>query len=252
MKVVAVIPVFGRGPLVKLTIQRLLQKNGCSDVVCVGHDKVDQKICVDAGAVWVNQSNIPLGRKWNAGFLKAKELNADACLFVGSSDWVSDNWIPVMMPYLDQYAMVGKAGCYLVDYSMKHGCRLCYWPGYKTGMDKSVRSNERKNEPIGIGRLLSARFLDAFDWKPFDDGQHNSLDWTMYMKARNISEGVGMIDNDTICSMAWSCDRWENKHNFTSHWIGKLPSEKIINYTSFLNGYFPESIQLISSFNYDK
>lgn len=250
MKVVAVIPVFGRGPLVKLTIQRLLQKNGCSDVVCVGHDKVDQKICVDAGAVWVNQSNIPLGRKWNAGFLKAKELNADACLFVGSSDWVSDNWIQTLTPYLNQNGMVGSAGCLFGDFRQQ-GIRMVYWPGYAKGMKNVKRSESRANEPIGIGRILSSELLNKLNWKPFDDKQDNSLDWSMYVKTLECGFSIKNVDTALIATKIYalsiSTDQWVNKHKFDSHWNNELPSHKYSNPVIFLNDSFPEYKELKKS-----
>lgn len=42
MKVVAVIPIKGRLPLLRFTIQRLLNKNGLTEVICVG-SKDEQK-----------------------------------------------------------------------------------------------------------------------------------------------------------------------------------------------------------------
>ena len=91
-RVVAVIPVFGRHPLLKHTIERLLKRNGCSDVICVGEEE-DRDVCKVAGAKFYYKDNKYLGEKWNHAFKKAKELKPDAVLFVGSSDWLSDNWL---------------------------------------------------------------------------------------------------------------------------------------------------------------
>src|SRR5688572_11164270 len=114
MKIIAVIPVYGRLPLLVKTIQRLLNKNGVSKVICVGNNIDDKRVCVDAGAEWVTHMNRPLGDKWNRGFYEARQYNPDACLFVGSSDWVSDNWLPEMIPYLKDYDLIGTAGCHFL------------------------------------------------------------------------------------------------------------------------------------------
>ena len=91
-EIVAVMAVRGRLPLLKYTVQRLLQKNGCMAVVCVGDSDDEQRVCQEAGAHFVFHDNEPLGAKWNAGFIYAQKLNPKGCLFVGSSDWLSDNW----------------------------------------------------------------------------------------------------------------------------------------------------------------
>jgi glycosyltransferase involved in cell wall biosynthesis len=239
MKVIAVIPVFGRNPLVKITIERLLKVNGCAQVVCVGSGRKDKETCEAAGAVWVEHPNTPLGRKWNIGFFKARELGADAVLFVGSSDWVSENWIQKSLPHLNDYGMTGSAGCHFIDFRMDD-TRLVYWAGYKHGTPKSKRAAERFGEPIGIGRMLSAECLDAIGWKPFDNSQERSLDWTMYQKVVNAGLKVKLIDDDTMHALSISCEKWPNKHRFEDHWTNKLPSMKIITFDDWMNHQFPE------------
>src|SRR5688572_33434172 len=94
-KVVAVIPVHGRVPLLPYTIKRLIQKNDCK-VICVGDGLHEKQVCEQSGAVWVPFKNSPLGAKWNAGFVAAKRFNPDAVLYVGSSDWVCNDWIKLL------------------------------------------------------------------------------------------------------------------------------------------------------------
>lgn len=241
MKIVAVMPVFGRHPLVKHTITRLLTKNGCTHVICAGEIK-DREVCEKAGAIFIQHDNYPLGKKWNACFLHAKRIQADVVVFVGSSDWLCDNWIPTMLPYLEKYDMAGKAGCYLFDIAetymtgltLTKTYRLVYWPGYKDGSETKQSTNDRKNESIGIGRLIRKEGLDSINWKPFDDTQDNSLDWTMYNKLPNNV----LVEDDSIFSMAISCNKWPNKHTFSAHWDNKYPSKRIDD-LSFLKN-FPE------------
>jgi len=253
-RVIAAIPVHGRHELVKLTISRLLNRNGCHAVVCAG-DAKDRKVCEDAGAVYIEVSNEYLGAKWNAAFMKARRLQAEAVLFMGSSDWVSDNWIPTLLPHLDRYDMVGKAGCYFLDikgpeyrsYSnIPKLCpveyRLVYWPGYKYGAyreEEDVRN--RDNESIGIGRLLSAKGLEKVGWKPFHDHLNNSLDRNMFKRIRNNK----IIFDVSIKALSISTDKWSNKHKFSDHWEGRCPSKRITNVHNYCKEWFPEYNKII-------
>lgn len=215
-KVIAVIPVLGRGPLVKLTIQRLLHKNGCDKVICVGHDPKDREICLDSGAIWVEHKNKPLGAKWNAGFVKAKQFSPDACLYMGSSDWCSDNWLQLMRPYLVRHGMIGVPGMHLLD--VGETLRACKWDGY---------TGSRADESIGIGRLLSRELLDKMHWLPFNSAIDNSLDRSMKDNARILGYQDYMVRDDRLIALSISTNQWNNKHVFNHHWQNFLPSKRM-------------------------
>jgi len=227
VKIVAVMPVHGRLPLLQQTIRRLYDKNGVYKVICVGSD-VEKRLCEKEGAEFILHENKPLGKKWNAGFQAAKKYNPDGCLFVGSSDWVSDNWISYCSSYLSEYDMIGKPDFYLLDYG--NTIRCCHWAGYT--------DTRRANEPIGIGRILSARILDKMSWCPMQDKLDSSLDWSMFQKVLSMNGKVKMITNDEIKSLSLSTNKWENKHKFEDHYRGKLPSKRIEN--KVLIEIFPE------------
>lgn len=229
--IIAIIPVKGRLPLLRHTITRLINKNKVK-VICVG-DEYEKEFCEKLGAEYVVHENKPLGKKWNAGFMAAKKHKPDACLFVGSSDWISDNWVDVSVQYLKDYDMIGKPDFYLLDYGTQ--LRLCHWAGYT-----DIR---RRGEPIGIGRLLSARVLEYMNWKPLDDKLDSSLDYSMWQKVLNTGGRVKLITGDEIKSLSLSTNSWINKHKFEEHWSGKLHSEKM-KHDEFLKQYFPESYLL--------
>jgi hypothetical protein len=203
-------------------------------VICIGDGLKEKAICLEAGSEWVSHQNKPLGAKWNKGFLAAKEYNPDAVLYVGSSDWLSDNWITTMKPYLDSHEMVGVPGMHLLDIGTK--LRLCNWHGYQ---------GERKNETIGIGRMLSKKLLDKIGWKPFDDTKDNSMDRCMKDKAKVVGVDDYFVIDDTIKALSLSTNKWINKHVFTHHWANIMPSEKINDLDSeqFLVRYFPEAFE---------
>lgn len=237
-KVVAVIPVHGRLPLLKHTIQRLLKKNDVDQVVCVGDSHEDRKLCESVGAHWVHFKNRPLGMKWNTGFEEAKQFNPDACLFVGSSDWVSDNWLQVMTLHLDKYDLIGTPGCYFLHVGNLN-MKLCHWPGY---------IGQRSGESIGMGRLISANVLENIRWNPFDSSLDRSLDHSMVQKITLVSGKSHLVNTSIAKSVSISTDRWLNKHRFHDHYSGKLPSQIIHNPEEWIEKNFPEA-NLI--FNYE-
>ena len=235
----AIIPVKGRIPLLIHTISRLFNKNGVDAVVCVGDDEIDRIACESAGAVWVQHDNCPLGAKWNAGFVRAAEIGTENFLFVGSSDWLSDNWLIEMLPYLDDYDMVGKPDFYMLDIDTEHRrFRACHWHGYT---DPS-----RMSEPIGIGRLIRREALERINFQPFDHKLDRSLDWSMYNNIRLSGGKVKSVTNKPhLKSLSLSCDRWGNKHDFEAHYSNILPSEKI-KLVGHLMNEFPESYQIFN------
>ena len=233
-RVVACIPVKGRAPLVEQTIKRLYWKNGVYRVICVGDDLHDRKVCEKAGAVWVQFNNKPLGAKWNAAFEEAKKYEPDACLYVGSSDWLSGNWIDFMRPHVDEHHLVGAPGMYLVDSSSK-GLRGVYWPGYNL---------EKRNESIGIGRMLSRELLDRMKWCPFEGTSDRSLDRSMTDKCARFGFKEFMLQNPQMMALSLSFpERWPNKHIFDMHWNGLLPSQKI-DPVPFMTTHFPEIFEI--------
>ena len=170
LKSVAVIPVHERHSLLRVTIKRLYEKNGVDHVICIGENS-NREVCQNAGAEFVEHPNLPLGRKWNAGFRVARQYRPDCVVYVGSSDWLSDNWLSVMYPLSLMYAVVGK-----LDFNMLHigsGLKVGFWPRYPVGTG-------RENELIGIGRLISREFLDLIAWEPFDDELNKSMDWCIW------------------------------------------------------------------------
>ena len=232
--VVAVIPIKGRLELLTQTIKRLKTKNNVSTVICVG-ETLQEKNCVQkAGGVFVIHRNEPLGAKWNYGFISAKKYNPDAVLFVGSSDWISDNWLDVMMSKIESGAdLVGKKDFYLLDIATKtNQFRSCHWLGYGQGV--------RLNEPIGIGRVISASILEKINWSPFDKTLNNSMDWSMYSKVLSAGGKVEMIDNNELVSLSISTDQWINKHKFENHWRDAVPSKTIRIDNQFIFDKFPE------------
>lgn len=235
MKIIAVIPIKGRLPLLKYTIRRLYEKNGIEKVICVGETEDEKELCEEEGALFIKHANNPLGAKWNAGFKKARDFRPDACLFVGSSDWVSDNWLQYIEPHLEEYDLIGKPDFSLLDIKregQKSTYRFCQWPGY---IDPA-----RQNEPIGIGRVISARVLDKLQWQPIRIDLNNSIDWSMYKNVLAVQGKVKLLKTEEIHSLSLSTNQWGNMHKFEDHYKGKLPSFKKPSFELWLDNMFPE------------
>lgn len=222
MKVIACIPVKGRIPLVRLTIKRLLEKNGCYKVVCAGDTDAEAEAIISSGGEFVHHANKPLGAKWNATFMRASDFNPDACLFVGSSDWLSSNWIEYLSTYLTEYDMIGK-----VDFNMAHvrghstsngDIQLGVWNGYP-------RSSNRHGEAIGIGRMIRREMLEKLNYRPFDPNLDNSMDWSMHQRVLTLNGRIKAIKSVDIQSLSLSCDEWINKHNFVREMSGSNADE---------------------------
>jgi len=238
-RVVAALAVNGRLPLLEHTIRRLYQKNGCYKVICSGDKPEDKELCTSLGAVWTPRRNKPLGLKWNSAFQVARDFNPDAVVFVGSSDWISDNWFSVMQPYVEAYGFAGVPGCYLTDINER--IRLVNWKGYK-----GYRA-DRHDETIGVGRMLSRRLLDAIDWQPFNSLLDNSLDRSMKDNAKAAGFSDYMVHDNSLKALSLSTDLWINKHKFWMHCDNKIhyiPSERIENAEGWLQDNFPEAIEL--------
>ena len=210
-KVIAVIPVYGRESLLKYTVRRLYEKNYIYKVIIVGENDSERNVIENEGGIWLQYSNVWLGDKWNIGFKFSKKYKPDAMLFVGSSDWVSQDWIFSSYKYIKEgYGYVGKNDYHMIDIS-NNEINSNHWLGYPW--------EDRKYETIGIGRLISREFLEKIEYKPFDKNSNIGMDKTMYQKCLSNGLKVKIINNDTdhVTFLSLSCDLWVNKHVFKYH-----------------------------------
>jgi len=217
MKLCAPVPVFGRFPLVRMTISRLVGQDVIP--IMLGHEDEAEAIAQDLNVEFIRISNDPLGNKWNAGFEACKNYQADGVIFMGSSDWASDDYIESVKDALNDFAFIGMFGSHFAD--VGNEVRLMHWPGYQRG--------QRQYEPIGIGRVLRADILEKMNWSPFDNRISSGLDWSMYLKIIKLSDEIAIIKDEEqdIRLLSISTNQWNNKHKFSDHWNGALKSKHI-------------------------
>ena len=217
MKLCAPVPVFGRFPLVRMTISRLKGQDVIP--IMLGHEDEAETIAKELDVEFIRVANDPLGNKWNAGFEACKNYQADGVIFMGSSDWASDEYIESVKDALKDFPFIGMLGCHFADVGDE--VRLVHWPGYQRG--------QRQHEPIGIGRVLRADILDKMNWSPFDPRLSSGLDWSMYLKIIQLTDGIAVIKDEEqdIRLLSISTNQWNNKHKFSDHWNGALKSKHI-------------------------
>ena len=117
MKIVAPIPCFNRFPLVELTASRLIRQ-GVTPIL-IGHENQIKEIANDLNIEFIQAPNSPLGNKWNKGFMACKNYNPDGVIFMGSSDWCSDDYIQSVNENLNDFNLLGMLGCHFVDVAEK-------------------------------------------------------------------------------------------------------------------------------------
>ena len=124
------------------------------------------------GFIAVYHENQPLGYKFNAAIL-ALENKVDNIITTGSDDIVSDA--------LASYYKANTSFDYVAFYDcFFHSVELNktkYWGGYTIP--------RRVGEPIGAGKMVSAKVMNELNWRPFP-AINKSLDWHYHHSIINI------------------------------------------------------------------
>jgi len=236
--IVAPVPIHGRMALWPWTIHRLTEI-GVTPLCIVDRDQ-ERYLAEKYGWPVKQVKKMPLGQKWNIGFRWAEKYNPEAVLYVGSSDWVSENWIDFFLPMLKQYDMVGVKGIHHLHRAyftkpfpntLKHFIqRLGYWSGY---------TGERAGESCGGGRMLSSRILDKIGWSPFDDTGVHNMDCNMLNAVKDKGGKVFTYDGNEVKGLSISSDLWPNMHDFT-----RDISFEIFEVGEFLKNNFKTGLEL--------
>lgn len=234
---VAVVPVKGRGPLLKLTISRLVSQ-GCK-VICIGSTISEEKICIAAGAEYLHiPENICLGAKWQFGIDHARRYKPESIMIMGSSDMVQDGWVEIMNKELAKgYAMVGTEGIYFLDIQQGNKKQMVHWIGY---------ANNRKGEPLGTGRMISAKAMDLIDWQLINKSINSSIDYSICQNLLPVEKHfTKLIQNiPNLVSLSISTYKWSNMHNFERECTN--PGTYQVDHDAMIRKYFPEMFNLFS------
>ena len=188
MKLALVLAVYRRHDLESIVIERFKdqsQRFGFEIIIAGSEGAVSQKLA--EGCHYIETPNYPVSNKHNALIKKAKELDVDGVVLMGSDDLVCDNywkWIMKFTP--NEERIIGLKDLYFYSTTTK---KLYYWSGYQSG-----------KQTAGAGRFFSRYILEHQDWKLWDDGHNKGLDSncnSRYPRERGYTmqeSGVFLVD----------------------------------------------------------
>ena len=131
----------------------------------------------------VESANQPLSDKWQNGMNKVKSLNPDYVLMLGSDDVICSNLLDVYTPEMEKgIDLIGLIDCYFLDARIN---TLYHWIGY---------TNHRRNESIGMARMISKRLLNRIDWNIWDKGLRKGLDASMMRNFKRVEYSEKMFN----------------------------------------------------------
>ena len=144
------------------------------EIICVvagSEAEVSEKMVKDKGFEYIEIPNKPLSKKVNSTLSVAKKHNVDYILCLGSDDLISDGLFEIYLEEMKKGTGVIVLGdFYIYD---KTSDRTIYWAGYK---------GERAGAPAGAGMVLSAKFLNLWNWSIWDQARNTSLDRLSFAK----------------------------------------------------------------------
>jgi len=125
------------------------------------------------GWQYVEHANRPLGAKHNALLDVVRDSGeADAVLIIGSDDFLAADYVlRCASDIASGAAVVGLADLAFLDAARGRAVR---WPGYVGTL--------REGEPVGAGRCISRRALEAVNWRLWDDHLDSGLDGSMWAR----------------------------------------------------------------------
>jgi len=188
LKIIAIMAAHRREKITIKSIERLRRQNyEINEIVVVGDSSIEQMVAQKTGCKYVSHANMPLSDKWQAGVDYAKNLSADAIMICGSDSWYTNNWIKRCAKSINQ-------GFDLVGTVFFHTCKA--YPNQKLRIIQRRYVGRRAQEPVGGGRVISARILNKFNWKLFPVGLKSGLDKPSYDKIVEYGGKIELINND--------------------------------------------------------
>jgi glycosyltransferase involved in cell wall biosynthesis len=209
MKTVCVIPIYERQAITLATLE--LFKNQTlplHEIIVVGSTPNDKLTASKAGVTYVQAPNKPLSNKVQCGIDEARKRNPDAILTSGSDSWPTSNFYETLSRYVEEGAdLVGK----IHSYSCKAN------PG--EALEVLSHSYICRKDPIGGGRILSRKALEALNWKVYKPGMNQSLDSSSYRILTQGIKGIKIViaDKDLDAfSMDIKSTNWKNITKFAT------------------------------------
>ena len=128
------------------------------------------------GFKYIEYDNKNLSNKHNAACMAARAFRPDYLLFLGSDDILSPETYSYLESVMEQgIDFIGMTDFYFYDTSTN---KSAYWGGY---IDK------RRGHTVGAGRVVSARLMQKWQWRPFEQRHAKVLDDSMQQKLTGLN-----------------------------------------------------------------
>lgn len=233
-KIVALIPTYQRKEITIETIKRLREQTTQIDhIVVIGSCSEDEKASKEADH-YIEVANFPLGAKLQAGIEYSQSLNPDAILLCGSDDWLSNNWVEALIPYLSSYDLIGVDRLYVLTYKSEE---------LQLGQCSYERSETRTEEPMGPGRLISRRVLDKLNWKLFPATINKGLDKTSFQRILKVQGKIFLETTGQVKLLAVKGD-WPTINNWDAYIRKDRVNEVIDDPRQWLRDNFPLGLKM--------
>lgn len=194
MKIVAAMALWKRQAVSLESIKCLTEQDYGVHVVTVGSCPEDRETAKMAGVEYREISNEFRGDKFKVLYRRARDLNADAVVWLGSDDWLSKNYVSSFVPLLEQgYGLLGMGVMYVMKVAMDAPLEIVKKEVYRhraaiMSRAEFARWNERQQYRWmpGPGRIISKKVLSDLGWDAFiDKGWHSDE----YVYAKCLSTG---------------------------------------------------------------
>jgi len=224
ISVCCIMPVHNREAITRETVYRL-ERQFCEVIpILVGNEETRKKL-EDVPCCYVEHENRPIYKKLEAGLSMAKNFSPDAVMYLGSDDWISDNWLETAFEYFncEDYHLAGQNTMAL--YMTKEDFSL--WKIFNIYNDS--------------GEVIHKKILDHFDWhlpELKDDTRHG-------IGRRDLIQSIGIqrarMQNTTIMGVK---GLWKTYHNLDIH--KKLyKAKEVLKREEYLNNNFPDAVERV-------
>lgn len=197
------------------------------DLVAGASNDEDAALASAAGARVVMHENAPLGGKFNAALLAARDADPAMVLIMGSDDFFCDRTADALGDAVRADRSVGFRDLYYLDLA--------------TGVTrylKGYRVKSRWLEPVGPGTLHRRELLDRLHWRLWDATRHHGMDNSRFatLKAHGAMPdllwltdiGATMVDVKSDVNL-WPFDRTRKQPVMSADegraMLGRLPAE---------------------------
>lgn len=234
-KAAIMIPISGRREVTLETISMYKQQTMPVEIVIVGSDPCDREVAEMTNSIYIEYPNKFLGEKWQAGVMKARELEPDILVIAGSDEWHSYNWCEYFAKKIEEGHVCGGAiSCFFLRCERKLPLELHRMSLYKGG--------GRYGEPHGPGRVVSKECLDTIDWQLYTGLGPPSLDGRSIKRLAEVGKCFGYDDpKDEVILLSLKGD-WKTIDTYDNVIKHCGQPEKIADPEGWLNKVWPDAL----------